>query len=333
MNLNPENSVIYQEIIDGYSKLIKNGVEVYIKHMDSRVSAALESIFIYNFDRVRANGVPTEKEALERLKKDGLWTEKNELEITSLKSFVDNLNKTKSKQQKISQIKMIKEQIFNTEIKINKLISSKKEMIGITAEDLAGKKRNLELVKRVLFRDEDLKIPYYCEDEMDDAEYLDGLFELYTEGKDRISEKTIKIIALSNFFINNLILCGDNIFHFFNKPVHSLTYNQSSLLHNGKTYINIFKEIGYTNIPFEQREDPEKLVEWFEVNKNAEDIKKNSKSGGLVGGTEEDKKALGLVSRNNDIIRELEKRGGSMDIYNFADTFEGAGDISPSGSK
>lgn len=322
MQLGPEDTIIYQEIVDGYSKVTSEDLTLFIKHMDSKMNAHLESIFLFHYNRLRESGLKTEKEMLEFLKEQEMWSEKRELEIKEKEKLIDTLNRTKAKQFKISQKRMIEEQIEAQELAIEKIRNEKKELIGITADDLARKKKNIELIKISLFIDENLTVKLFDSEESTNEE-LNNFFDIYSNNNERISERRIKKIALSSYCINNFILCNDNPYHFFDKPISKLTFNQSSLLHHIKKYINIFKEIGYDKIPFEVREDPDRLVDWFEVNKNAEDIKKKTGNGGIVGGTKEDQKAIGMVSNNDMIIKKLKEKGGSMGIYEYADEFGG----------
>jgi hypothetical protein len=110
-------------------------------------------------------------------------------------------------------------------------------------------------------------------------------------------------------------LSEEDIYGFYGKPIVNLTYNQSSLVHHGKRYLNIFREVGYDKIPFEIRDNANELVEWFEVNKNFKDIKE----GGVVGGTKEDRKALGIQDKNAQLIKTIKEKGGSLDMYSFND--------------
>ena len=79
--------------------------------------------------------VPTEKEKLEELKQTGEWLEKDELEIESKKSYIDNMLQTKKQLELKSQRKSLQDTIDAETAELNKLLFRRNQLVGKTAED------------------------------------------------------------------------------------------------------------------------------------------------------------------------------------------------------
>ena len=80
-------------------------------------------------------------------------------------------------------------------------------------------------------------------------------------------------------------------------------------------------ESSESKVPDEVRQDPEKIVEWFESSKNAKEVMDKSQTAGkegsatsLVGATKQDLKRLGLDNPNETIslAKKAAEKGGSL---------------------
>ena len=109
----------------------------------------------------------------------------------------------------------------------------------------------------------------------------------------------------------------DSIFEFYGKPIIQLSFYQLDIWGSAKRFQNDMQE--FPNIPKHIQEDPEKLMEYVDVNRNYKkafpDADKDEGGGGgsIVGATKEDLDALGIESEAHfSFDEELKKKGGKL---------------------
>ncbi|MFT6604345.1 MAG: hypothetical protein ACJARO_001864, partial [Bacteriovoracaceae bacterium] len=86
---------VLSEIVDGYTKIHLNERTVFVKHFSNNDQCLLEGNYEEVFEKAKKNGLPTEKETLELLIREGIWSNKEEGEIDELKIYSTNLKETK----------------------------------------------------------------------------------------------------------------------------------------------------------------------------------------------------------------------------------------------
>ena len=126
---------------------------------------------------------------------------------------------------------------------------------------------------------------------------------IYNERMHRFAEINLKRVAVSGFYLNNFYLCKDNPFIFYGKPVVALTYPQAELFSFGRYFKNILTELKHPPTE-EELDDPDKLIEMFNVSKNAEKVLTEGKATSgkdkvvstVVGATKEDLERMGAES-------------------------------------
>jgi hypothetical protein len=107
---------IVNEIFDGYTRFDFKDQTVFLRHFSLKDQEFLNKNFEQHKNRAIAKGIQEEKDVLARLDKDGTWSKDDENKILELESFVQNLEKTKSKlmlpSQKEGHQKLIDEEKF-----------------------------------------------------------------------------------------------------------------------------------------------------------------------------------------------------------------------------
>jgi hypothetical protein len=317
---------IYTEILKGRS--LVEGLpagKVYLKHLTIFDSDEIDEINEMHMKKAKSKGLPTTEEKEKELLKDELWSEKEDKEINDLKSFISSMETTRSKLVLKSQIDKISEEISQSKIKLNVLKNKKRELIGLTVESYADKKTNDYYLMFSIYSDESLIHKPYSESEFDNIsdEEMAKLSLGCTKIVQQFSNFNLKRIALSPFFVNSFCLVEDQVFAFYGKPVTELSFYQTDLLLYGKYFRSMMSEMKNPP-PQEVMDDPDKLVEYFNISKNTDEMmsKNKSKEGAattIVGATKEDLKAMGLKSDKNndnniDLKKEASKKGGSLSM-------------------
>ena len=119
------------------------------------------------------------------------------------------------------------------------------------------------------------------------------------------------------------ILGKDSAYEFYGKSISSLPFYQVQLFHHGRYFSELLKKVGDV-LPFEVKNDPDKIIEWAEVKDNIDKVlnSPDSKGGqnfGVVGATKEDLKVAGLDKYKStvDFGAEAVKKGGSLSMEDF----------------
>lgn len=319
---------IYVELLKGYS-FFKDAVlgDSYIKHLTIFDSDDMDEINSDNFELAKSRGLPTLEEKEKYLSKDGLWTKEDERKMAELTFFISNLTLTRSKMALKSQIDSLTTDLKSAQAKLNKLSSDKRSLIGMTAESFADRKTNDYYIFATLYSDESLKQRKFSKEEFDEIsdESLFAVSTAYSKATNRFSSTTLKRISLSHFFVNAFCLVEDHPEAFFGKPMVQLTFYQNDLFLYGKYFRNMIGDMKHK--PAEEiMQDPDKLMEYFNISKNTDKLMDESraKEGAattIVGATNDDLKAMGIDTKKNindgssiDLGQESVKKGGSLSM-------------------
>lgn len=307
---------IFSEIIRGYS--FSHDFSLYIKHNTSYDSFESEQVYQTSYNIAKDSKLPTDEEKLKYLADNNLWTEKDEILIKDKNLFLNGLKTSKTKSLLSRERDYFTKEIEKTEKEISALEDKKQNLLGLTCENFANRKCNENAIIKSLYKDSKLETSFFNEQEIEylEDQTIQNIYKSYIEILAKFTEKNIKKVSVSPFFLNPFYLCDNNPQTFYGKPIIQLTFYQINLFSNGCHFKNILSEMRDKITP-EMLNDPEKLVSMYETNKSMEDIQKskiNSKFNNeemtktIVGASKEDKKILG-EHPGLDMGTELRKSG------------------------
>jgi hypothetical protein len=329
---------IYIKICLGYEKITIDGQDCFFKHHLYSDRLLLKEKYKEGIRVAEKNGIKTEKDYLDFYMEKGWWSQKKEDEIRTISLFLENLKKSKEKLIVPSQKEQIENTISEEEVKLWSLVSEKKSIIPMTAEQYADKYYNkfylyYSLYKDLEFRDRFAPTEQYFIEDLDDDSY-EFIWKEILKSMDLLKMDNIKYVAATGFFQNLLILIGKDmsVVDFYGKPVVDLTINQSDLFYYGSSYrrsINNSTEA----IPDYVLSDPLSLIDWCEggnsssgkaknmmsktPNKNKTKGERSGRISSIVGANSSDYKKLGIggvASGNSDLLSAAEESGGEMPI-------------------
>lgn len=309
--------ILFSDIINGYTFVEhQKWGEFYIKHFNNFEVSELEKLKNKHIEKSKKEGIPTIKEKEIEIIKEGYWTEKKNSDIRNTELFIQNLKQTKSKLTWENQIKEIQKELSHEERKLFLLRNEKTRLLGITAESISNKKLNEFYIFKALYKDKNLNQKFFSKNEFDDLEdqHLNELVEIYNNETNDLTDKNIQKIALSPFFLNLFITCGDNPYVFFGKFIIHLTFYQISLFNEGKRFKDIIQN-SEIKPPQELYNDPEEFLNWVDRRKNAEEllakgIKTSNQEGAtniIFGAKKEELNKLGYNTK--DFKTEAKKMG------------------------
>lgn len=321
--------LLFIDILNGYSIAYFNNNKLYYKHNTSFDSGDIDYRKQEFTRKAKNGGLPSEEEKEEYLIKEGLWTKEKNEEIKNIKSYIMTLKMTKSKLFRNDEINNINSQIKEENFKLIKLLCERKDLLGFTLEDYANKKINEYYMFNSLFKDVNLKNRFFSEDEFDELENKDlsEIVNIYKLVGDRYSEKNLKKIALSSYYLSLYNICNDNAYEFYGKPITQLTFYQIEVFGYARYFRNALSEAKHKPTD-DLYEDPEKLIDWLESSKNVEEVlnktdsKQNKNSEGaigtsIIGAKKEDLAKIGADEKGLSLHNEALKKGGTLSMQDL----------------
>jgi hypothetical protein len=309
---------LYKDIINGYTYIPYH--KIYVKHFKEIDIGEINESKQTITEETKAKGLLTEEEKIKILIDSDHWSIEKEQEIQSLSEQIANHQQAKTKLFIKSQLNAVQHQIEQKEKALNVILNEKNSIVGLTVEKYTEKASSEEIIRFALFSNSECNDPLYSAEDYEelDSKELDKLITLYSSTMIDLSEKRLKMISASTFFMNALMLCKNNPFIFFGFPVTQLTNFQMEIFSQGLSYKGVLEK---GNTPsFEVNENLEKLVEWYESSGNMEKIKEKAteRDGSTyMGATKEELRMLSKGDNIVDLEKEAEKKGGNLDMNDF----------------
>ena len=315
--------VVFSEVLKGFTLVeSKNYGKIQVKHFTNFDSAELDIKNKLFYDKAINQGLPSRNDRIEYLLKENIWTEEKNKEILQVKSMLSGLRNSKSKVFLQAHIDNINTQIGENQKKLADLEFEKEELIGFCAENYASRRINEHYMYNAVLNDKGEKLFGAEEFEELEENSLVELIGLYNRSTKKFDSNNLKKISLSPFFTNLFYLCENNAHVFFGKPLVNLTFYQIELFGYARYYKSLMDN-SETQVPDDLKEDPEKMVEWFDSTKSARETLEKSKNAGqdgsatsLVGASKQDLKRLGLDNPNETInlAKKAAEKGGKLNM-------------------
>jgi len=308
---------IIGEVFDGYTEVAYKGDPVYIKHFNIRDQRYLQKYFEKYKNIAIKKGILSQDEIEKNLEEEGLWGEKEQLEISNLEQDLIGLRATEKALFLPSEKRRTVEEIESKSRALNELILNKNKIIGKTADSYASARSQEEMLRYFLFKDKELSIPFLNDQDFSEIDDMDLVFFIncQSEISDRLCELNIQKSVLRPFFSMYISQC-ENIKDFYGKAVVDLSVYQLKTVIFARMFFNIFQYV--EDIPDNIRSDPERLLSYSEMkssrNKKSSNIRDDSHGGALFGASEEDIRELSANPGNISLSRALKEHGGSLNM-------------------
>lgn len=326
----PKNKLklFFTDILNGYSISSYKDKKIYIKHLSSLDAGDIDIKKDEYYQKAVKNRLPTQKEKEEYLIKEKLWAEENDQEIEKIKKYLISLKQSKSKVFKQTDIDFFKNEIKKEEIKLFELNFKKRELIGYTAEDYATKKINEYYMYISIYDHFNLNNLFFKNEEFQELENQDitDLVRTYNKIISNFADNNLKNIALSSYFLALFNVSNDSLYNLYGKPIVHLSFYQIETFTYARYFKNLISSAKHQP-PNEYYEDPEKLVEWIESSKNAEEmmqksnIEKNTEGAigtSIIGASKEDLQKAGIKNESGiSLMAEAAKKGGKLSMQDM----------------
>lgn len=310
----------FRDIVRGYSSTRFDGERVYIKHLSTHDQVDYNDVYQDHFEKAKAKGMPTEKDALSFQIEQGFWTPEDDSFIEEQRSYIQAMRDNKKALFLKSAIDAHNANIEAAEKKLTKKTQERASLIGNCCETYASSRANDHYIINSYFKDRECKEPVLNKADADDITHdqMGKLISLFNESSIYLDELKIQELVLQDFFYIYFPF-SDNTVGFFGRPIVELTDNQLKLIVYTRIFKNIFEK--HSQIPEKIRKDPSALLDFGNVDDaSREKIKADmeSPSGGastLVGATKEDLEYLGVeATRGKSIHQAALEKGGSLSM-------------------
>ena len=310
---------IFRDVVRGYSTTTLDEDFIYIKHLTPHDQVELEEIEESYFNIALRKGVPTEEDMVMYLTSEGQWTDADEKVISDTTMYLESLKKALDKIILKRDMDRQRSIIKKEEQKLQEKQIQKINLIGNTCEKYAKERLNDFYMIKSFYKDKDLLIPLFGEDEFDQLENQDlkKIVSRYNDVFKSFNEENIQYTILEDFYNPYLSFAEDSM-QFYGKPFCNLTYNQIRLIVYTRVFKNIFDS--NENIPENIRKDPAKLLDFGGSSKEERDKTKDKlnqgSAGTLVGAKDEDYEYLGVDKPKGGVSlhEEAKKKGGTLNM-------------------
>ena len=320
---------LYRDIIFGYSeeRFKSTKQKVFIKHLSDLETGQSERAYQDLLFQGKEKGLKTEKETINFLIEEKCWSESNEEKISSLSDEISRLKSARDKLIIKSQLSQLEKDMKPLADELYVLDYERRENLGMTTEVFANKKISEETIQSSFFKDRELTELFYSEEEFEylSQEAVNESLSIYSE---MVSKKfagdEIKRVSVCPFFMNTYVICNDNVYNFFGKPILYLTNFQVALMSSAKYFKNL---MGNAKPPPEDfYTSPDKIIEWYELQNKTMQAKNAIEDKGEAGGKSlmgASRVELDAVEGENeevlDLGGEIEKSGGEMNFDQILD--------------
>jgi hypothetical protein len=317
---------IFKDLVYGWSLIPFKENYAYLKHLSVFDQVDIEEVRQQYYDKAKSRGLPTEAEALVRLREEGMWTTEDEGKITEQRNFVDEAQKTKKQYYLKAEIEKANKDIKQAEVKMLELQAQREALLGQTCEKYAISRLSDHYILESLYSDDKLVTKVYNQEDVDEMSRgeMRDIVEKYNKTYSVFDDNNIQKVILQDFYQPYIPFC-ENVNNMFSKPLFELSVNQVKLVIYSRMFKSVFEN--YPNIPDRIKTDPEKIIDYVHAQEKAKDTLKNIDKEGastIVGAKKEDYEYLGIQqTEGNSLASILKEKGGKMDMKDLMKAVKG----------
>ena len=269
----------YLEIIRGFS--FDSEREIYVKHFTE-----LEKIQVIRkrqeiLDRTKSRGVKTERDALDYLISENLWSQGKEEEIASLELSVEDNTRQANNMVVPAQKNVILSLVQKDKDALAKIRNERASLTGLTAEKYADEKYINHYLYFSFFKDPDLKLKFFSEEEFSDLEEdeINDYFRIYSSVLAKFSEDNLKKISVSPFFLNSVSFAYEDPRLFLDKGGLDYTNYQFEIFNLGKRNVRLMSESSKSPPIIHSQSKFSDLISWYDLQNAVSENKRIERDG------------------------------------------------------
>ena len=317
---------LFKDLVQGWSEIRHSQKSAFLKHLSVFDQVDIEELRGKYIQGAKERGLPTQADALERLKEEEMWTSHDDGKIKQQEEFLKHAETSKKQFYLKKEIDNANEEIIAAQLKLAELLMQKESLLGQTCEKYADSRVSDHYILKSLYREKELKNFFYepaSIDEMTRKEMVE-IVSTYNKVYSVFDDTNIQKVTLQDFYQPYLPFCED-VTNMFSKPLFELSINQVKLVIYSRMFKNIFEN--YTKIPDTIRKNPDKILDYVNAQDQAKDkLEHFDKDGAstIIGAKKEDYEYLGIKdSQENTLTSMLKEKGGKMDMKDLMKALKG----------
>lgn len=259
---------VYREILQGYTYVSDHNF--YIKHFSEHDLGFIDALYKDCFEECKEKGLPSRKQKIDILKKEGFWDQEVDTHRVFLQDavregydFARGLGKTQGQD-------FLDENVIPKEKELEEIEKDFYEMIEPVAESYCDKLLNEKYVYNAVFKDKECKTPLYTKEEFDNLSFIEisELVQVYNHHSSKFTELNINKVATQSFFINPFFMSDGDPVKFFGRNIIDLTMYQLNIYSRGnlaKTVLTEGKEPPQEFFSVNHMDGLAKMVDWYDT--------------------------------------------------------------------
>ncbi len=288
-----DNTVLrraFADICRGYSVVREGERDLYVRHLSHFEHVEYDLLEARFRDEAIAQGGPTEQQRLDVLTAKGEWSPTRDAEIVQQRTFIAQLEAGRKTIAVPSVLRSHDDHIARERDKLTKLLTTRLQLIGMTAELHAQRLLDDHYLVHNLFTDRALTTLAY--DILDSEEQVDAIHALYRGVSDLCSDTNLRRLAVSDDFMSYWAVAADNPTTFFRGAPSEWTYYQVRLANHARYWKALMEGVDMERLTPEQRSDPDAIEQAHLTQRNTAAI--TAKGEVPVGLSASDLKETGL---------------------------------------
>lgn len=269
----------YLEIVRGFSFSVEH--DLYIKHFTE-----LDKIEIIQkrqeiLDRTRLRGVKTDRDALDYLISENLWSQEKEEETARLEVTIEDNVRQANNMVIPAQKRVVLSLVQKDKEALRKMRDERSSLTGLTAEKYADEKYINNYLYFSFYKDKNFVDKFFTEEEFSNLEedQIGDYFEIYSKALSRFCEENFKKIAASPFFLNSVSFAYEDPKLFLDKSVLDYTNYQLEIFSMGRRNVRVMSESTKNPPIIHSRTKFSDLVGWYDLQSAVSENKKRERDG------------------------------------------------------
>jgi len=257
---------IYADVITGRSRCEK--YSCFVKHLTELDYAELIRSKRQYIQELKRQGVPSEAERLSSLKEQGLWTDKDEDDLRTLRLVISDNTKLVERIMVPSQRAPIESIISQKRLELSSMSEKRAELIQSTVEQHGTRHYAALFPKMSMFKDAALSIPRFSAeeyDEMDDSDLVE-IHSEYSLAVQDYSEYNFRALACMPFVLNQISSCKKNLYNYLGKPIVNFTIYQQDILNRTLRNLSVIENSESEPIEIEEETVLQDVIDWYDLN-------------------------------------------------------------------
>ena len=128
---------LFKDLVQGWSEIRHSQKSAFLKHLSVFDQVDIEELRGKYIQGAKERGLPTQADALERLREEEMWTSSDDTKVKQQEEFLKHAETSKKQFYLKKEIDNANEEIIAAQLKLAELLMQKESLLGQTCEKYA----------------------------------------------------------------------------------------------------------------------------------------------------------------------------------------------------